>query len=621
MEQNKELSQAWDFVEHTGRSIFLTGKAGTGKTTFLKHVVEHSAKRIIVVAPTGVAAINANGVTIHSFFQLPLTPFLPDAKFSSKYNFSNIKRKIIRSLDLLIIDEISMVRSDLLDAIDQVLRRFRGSGRPFGGVQLLMIGDLQQLTPVVTPEEEKLLGSYYDTPYFFGSKALGKIDYVTIELKHIYRQQDTEFIRILNNIREGKATADDMAALNKCYKPTFRPSPDEGYIRLTTHNNRADGYNKTELEKLESRAFRYEAVIEGIFPETAYPTNVVLDLKKDAQVMFIKNDYSAEHRYYNGRIGRVVSIDSESVRVMCQGDERPIDVEPVTWENTTYNLNSETKEIESRVQGTFRQLPLRLAWAITIHKSQGLTFDKAIVEVDASFASGQVYVALSRCRSMEGLVLASPIMLRNIINDSRVTDYITNQETAAKRSISALPVLKEEYYRSQLVELFTFSDILRFEKSLTRQLEEFFSNSYPRLTQAHVKAVDSINKEVIDVARKWTALIAAKTTTEIHGDEFLDRVKRGCKFFSKQLTDILEKPLKRCLDVKTGNKEAKKRLANAYTDMMVAYLGKISLLNCMAKRSFSTQRYLKYKQTAVVFAMEGKKVDVKSEKTDDKSGK
>lgn len=621
MEQNKELSQAWDFVEHTGRSIFLTGKAGTGKTTFLKHVVEHSAKRIIVVAPTGVAAVNAGGVTIHSFFQLPLTPFLPDVKLSTVYKFSDIKRKIIRSLDLLIIDEISMVRCDLLDALDQALRRFRGSGRPFGGVQLLMIGDLQQLTPVVTPEEERLLSSYYDTPYFFGSKALRKIDYVTIELKHIYRQQDADFIRILNNIRDGKATAGDIDMLNGCYKPAFRPGADEGYIRLTTHNNRADGYNKTELDKLEGKAFRFEAEIDGNFPETTYPTSVVLELKKDAQVMFIKNDPSPNHRYYNGRIGHVVDIDEDVVRVMCPGDDKAIDVELAIWENTTYSLNHETKEIESRVQGTFRQLPLRLAWAITIHKSQGLTFDKAIIEADASFASGQVYVALSRCRSMSGLVLATPIKLWNIINDARVANYISGQETAAQRSISALPVLKEEYYRSQLVELFTFADILRHEKSLARQLEEFFSKSYPRLTETHKKAVETIEKDIMSVARKWTALVANKTTGEIHGDEFLDRVKRGCEYFSKQLADVLDKPLKRCLDVKTGNKEAKKRLTGALSDMVVAYLGKINLLNSMAKQDFSTQVYLKYKQKAIVFAMEGKKIKETPEKTGDKSKK
>lgn len=621
MEQNKELSQAWDFVEHTGRSIFLTGKAGTGKTTFLKHVVEHSAKRIIVVAPTGVAAVNAHGVTIHSFFQLPLTPFLPDARLSEKYKFSDAKRKIFRSLDLLIIDEISMVRSDLLDALDQVLRRFRGSGRPFGGVQLLMIGDLQQLTPVVTPEEERVLSAYYDTPYFFGSKALRQIDYVTIELKHIYRQQDTDFIRILNNIREGNVTAGDIDLLNRCYKPAFKPGKDEGYIRLTTHNNRADGYNKTELEKLENEAFHFEAVLDGTFPEATYPTSVVLKLKKDAQVMFIKNDPSPGHRYYNGRIGRVVAIDEEGVKVMCPGDDQPIDVKPATWENTTYRLNDETKEIESRVVGTFQQLPLRLAWAITIHKSQGLTFDKAIIEADASFASGQVYVALSRCRSMDGLVLAAPIMLRNIINDPRVANYISGQETAAQRSISALPVLKEEYYRSQLVELFTFTDILRHEKSLARQLEEFFSKSYPRLTQAHKKAVETIEKDIMSVSRKWTTLVALKSTGEIHGDEFLDRVKRGCDFFNKQLTEALEKPLKRCLDVKTGNKEAKKRFNNAYSDMIVAYLSKVNLLCCMAKQDFSIQLYLKYKQKVIVFAMEGKKVEEMSGKTTDKGEK
>ena len=250
MEQNQELRTAWDFVEHTGRSIFLTGKAGTGKTTFLKTVVERSSKRCIVVAPTGVAAINAGGMTIHSFFQLPFSPFVPNAQIKSKFDFGKEKRKIISSLDLLIIDEMSMVRSDLLDAIDSVLRRFRDRYKPFGGVQLLMIGDLQQLTPVVTPEDERMLSPYYDTPYFFGSKALAQIDYVSIQLEKVYRQQDDIFLTLLNHIREGHPTTEDLTLLNSRYQPIFIPKPKEGYIRLTTHNQMANNYNESELQKL-----------------------------------------------------------------------------------------------------------------------------------------------------------------------------------------------------------------------------------------------------------------------------------------------------------------------------------------------------------------------------------
>ena len=306
IEQNHELQIAWDFVENTGRSIFLTGKAGTGKTTFLKTVVEKSRKRPIVVAPTGVAAINANGMTIHSFFQLPFSPYVPGAKVESRFDFGRDKRKIIASIDLLIIDEISMVRADLLDAIDSVLRRFRDHSLPFGGVQLLMIGDLAQLTPVVTPEDEQMLRPYYDTPYFFGSKALQQIDYVTIQLDYVYRQQDSSFIELLNQIRSGRPDAKALGQLNLRCNPNFVPSPEEPYIRLTTHNQLANYYNETELRKLPGSLYSYRAEVKGTFPEYSYPTAETLELKAGAQVMFVKNDPSPEHRYYNGRIGRVM---------------------------------------------------------------------------------------------------------------------------------------------------------------------------------------------------------------------------------------------------------------------------------------------------------------------------
>ena len=310
------MRTAWDFVEHTGHSIFLTGKAGTGKTTFLKTLVERSTKRMVVVAPTGVAAINAGGVTIHSFFQIPLTPFVPGAQMKNRFDFSKEKRKIIASLDLLVIDEISMVRSDLLDAIDAVLRRFRDRYKPFGGLQLLMIGDLQQLTPVVTPDEEAILKPYYDTPYFFGSKALAETNYVTIQLEKVYRQQDPTFVNILNHVREGQPTADDLAKLNSRYLPLFRPQPEEGYIRLSTHNYMANRYNEQELQRLQTPAVSYRATVEGNFPEYAYPTHLELTLKVGAQVMFIRNDNSGEQRYFNGRIGRVTYAAANSLRVV-----------------------------------------------------------------------------------------------------------------------------------------------------------------------------------------------------------------------------------------------------------------------------------------------------------------
>ena len=467
MQENKELRTAWDFVENTGKSIFLTGKAGTGKTTFLKAVVERSRKRSMVVAPTGVAAVNAGGVTIHSFFQLPFTPYVPDAKIKDRFEYSREKRRLIASLDLLIIDEISMVRSDLLDAVDTVLRRFRNHHVPFGGVQLLMIGDLQQLTPVVTAEEEALLNTYYDTPYFFSSKALSQVDYVTIQLETVYRQQDTDFLQLLNVVRSGQATERELALLNSRCQPAFAPRPEEGYIRLTTHNWLADNCNEAELRKLTTPSFTYAAEVEGTFPEYAHPTSDRLELKVGTQVMFVKNDPSADHLFYNGRIGRVTHLDSTHISVLCPGDAEPIEVTPLEWENVRYKINDETREIETEVQGKFRQFPLRLAWAITIHKSQGLTFDHVVIDAARSFAPGQVYVALSRCRTLGGLVLSSPLSPHSIINDTRVDGFISRQEANALQSIERLPQLKEDYFRHLLVELFTFDTLVQQEEPAT----------------------------------------------------------------------------------------------------------------------------------------------------------
>lgn len=315
MVKNDELRNAWDFVEHTGISIFLTGKAGTGKTTFLRAVKENSTKRIVVVAPTGVAAVNAGGVTIHSFFQLPLSPFVPEVQIQRRFAFGKEKRKIMRTLDLLIIDEISMVRVDVLDAIDSVLRRYREHDKPFGGVQLLMIGDLQQLTPVVRPDEEALLRKYYDTPYFFSSHALRSIDYVTIELSKVFRQQDDTFITILNHIRDGQATTADLQLLNQRFLPHFQPTVESDYIRLTTHNRMADDFNRRQMLSLHEPEFTFMAEIGGQFPDNNYPADYKLTLKRGAQVMFIHND--AGGKFYNGRIGHVISIDRNHIHVLC----------------------------------------------------------------------------------------------------------------------------------------------------------------------------------------------------------------------------------------------------------------------------------------------------------------
>ena len=603
MEQNNELRTAWDFVENTGRSIFLTGKAGTGKTTFLKTVFEKSRKRPIVVAPTGVAAINAGGVTIHSFFQLPFSPYVPGAKVESKFDFSREKRKIIASIDLLIIDEISMVRADLLDAIDNVLRRFRNHSLPFGGVQLLMIGDLQQLTPVVTSDEEQLLRSYYDTPYFFGSKALQQIDYVTIQLTHVYRQQDESFIEILNEVRNGHPSQETLEKLNSRSLPQ-PPPKGGGAIRLTTHNNLANFYNESELEKLPGSAIHYRAEVKGTFPEYSYPTAETLVLKVGAQVMFVKNDPSGEHKFYNGLIGKVVEATEKSLTVYCAGDSEAIEVEPLEWENTRYTLNEKTREIETEVQGTFKQLPLRLAWAITIHKSQGLTFDRAIIDANQSFAPGQVYVALSRCRTLEGLALASPLTARSIINDERVDSYIAQQETEAQRSIEQLPLLKQEYERYLLLQLFDFRPLLNQQETMVRIFAEYFYHSNASLKQLQDQTLQDLRLHVISVAEKWQQKIRQMSFEALREAEFLERVKRSAEYFADMLYNILSKPLELTAKVETNNKQAARRLDSALADERQTWLSLRYLLMKIAERGYTVSIYLKEKQHAMLNAIE-----------------
>ena len=603
MEKNSELRHAWDFVEHTGISIFLTGKAGTGKTTFLRTLKEKSSKRSIIVAPTGVAAINAGGMTIHSFFQLPLSPFVPEANFKNRFDYSKEKRKIIRTLDLLIIDEISMVRSDVLDAIDSVLRRFREHEKPFGGVQLLMIGDLQQLTPVVTPEDEVILQRYYDTSYFFGSKALRSISYVTIELTHVYRQQDEEFITLLNNIREGQVSETDLKRLNERFNPNFEPEVGSDYIRLTTHNKMAESYNEVQLHNLPSKACTFIAEADGNFPEYNYPADFKLTLKRGAQVMFIRNDNNG--RYYNGRIGHVTHIDNEKILVLCPGDDKEIEVQQETWENTKYSLNEKTKQIEAEVQGTFKQYPLRLAWAITIHKSQGLTFEHAIIDAQSSFAAGQVYVALSRCKTLEGLILASPISSSAIINDNQVMNYISHQTEEAEKSIAALPTLKAEYYRQLLLELFSFTDLKACEDALYRVLTEYFYK-YPKIITLHKMAIIDLDEWIMNISSKWKGIICNMTTDQLHEDDFLQRMKKGALYFHSQLTEIFSHLLDMTKGVQSNNKIAYKRFDNNYADLLQTYVVKHELLERIMEKGFSINGYLTAKQEAILNSLEEK---------------
>lgn len=421
--ENFELNVARFIVEKTDMSLFLTGKAGTGKTTFLRDVVRHTKKKCIVLAPTGIAAVNAGAMTIHSFFQFGLGPFVKGViEPKSDFRINKSKLELIRNLQLLIIDEVSMVRADLMDHIDVELRRIRRNSKPFGGVQLLMIGDLQQLPPIAHGGEDELLKQYYKTLYFFSSAALKSMKYSCIELKTVYRQTDGHFINILNHARECTLTNQDISDLNRRYIPDFSPKPEDGYIRLMTHNRQVDYINATEMAKLDSHPFTFEAAVTGTFPEESYPTANSLTLKKGAQVMFIKND--PERRFINGTLGEVRSIDKNCIAVRLAESGKTIEVEPMEWQNIRYQFDDETKEISSKQIGRFKQYPLKAAWAITIHKSQGLTFDKAIIDVHAAFSPGQAYVALSRCRTLEGLVLSSPVSASVFMKDKAVDAYM-----------------------------------------------------------------------------------------------------------------------------------------------------------------------------------------------------
>lgn len=421
---NFELNVARFIVEKTDMSLFLTGKAGTGKTTFLRDVVRHTKKKCIVLAPTGIAAVNAGAMTIHSFFQFGLGPFVKGViEPKSDYRIQKSKLELIRNLQLLIIDEVSMVRADLMDHIDVELRRIRRNSKPFGGVQLLMIGDLQQLPPIAHGGEDELLRQYYKTLYFFSSVALKSMKYSCIELKTVYRQTDGHFINILNHARECTLTNQDISDLNTRYIPDFSPRPEDGYIMLMTHNRQVDYINATEMAKLDSHPFTFEAAVTGTFPEESYPTANSLTLKKGAQVMFIKND--PERRFINGTLGEVRSIDKNCIAVRLAESGKTIEVEPMEWQNIRYQFDDETKEISSKQIGRFKQYPLKAAWAITVHKSQGLTFDKAIIDVHAAFSPGQAYVALSRCRTLEGLVLSSPVSASVFMKDKAVDAYMS----------------------------------------------------------------------------------------------------------------------------------------------------------------------------------------------------
>lgn len=613
---NHEMNLAWQFVASTNVSVFLTGKAGTGKTTFLKTLRERTPKRMVVLAPTGVAAINAQGQTIHSFFQLPFGPMVPGMQGERKsyYKMGKEKKNLIRTLDLLVIDEISMVRCDLLDAIDTELRKYRDRTKPFGGVQLLLIGDLQQLAPVAKDSEWQLLSPYYSTPYFFGSKALQQVQYVTVELKHIYRQQDKEFIDILANIRNNSIDDSTIRALNARYIPGFVPEEGEEWIRLTTHNHTAKQYNDLQLEALPYMPKTFHADIKKNFPESSYPADVELTLKKGAQVMFLKNDPSPEHAYYNGKIGIIEGFEDEGISVFCKEDNSHIVVPRLSWDNTKYVIDPVSGAIKEEIDGTFTQYPLRLAWAITVHKSQGLTFDHAVVDINDSFAHGQAYVAMSRCRTLEGMVLSRPLNTRSVITDLSVNSYINKELEEAQRAEGKLPELKYQYFLALLNDMFDFKTLKQDIAYFTRVVDEHLYTSYPEYLQMLKDIAPKVDAEIVGIAMKfqnqYTALMQ-HSQNFASDPQIKERIRAASQYFWGRITTLLD-PVISGSKLKIGNKAIATQYNNALDALTLSYKMKKGIFGRMISEDFNVRNYLTAKAVSLLDELGIKKQETKS---------
>lgn len=595
---NKELSLARRIVENTSSNLFLTGKAGTGKTTFLRKLQQETFKRMVILAPTGVAAINAGGMTIHSFFQFSFSPFIPGqgfAKKDSSFRFSKDKARLIRSLDLLVIDEISMVRPDIMDAIDDSLRRIRHSDRPFGGVQLLLIGDLRQLSPVKIEQEWSLLRAYYPSEFFFESHALKRAGFLTIELQEIYRQSDPGFIRILNGVRDGSCDSAMLEELNKRYIPHFDPDDSENYIRLTSHNYRANSINEARMNALPTEDFIFNAEVNGSFPQSSYPAEQSLRLREGAQVMFIKNDPDPDKRFYNGMIGTVVEISDGLVYVAPSDGSPVIAVGNLKWENKIYVIDEKTKEIKEETAGTFSQIPLRPAWAITIHKSQGLTFSRAVIDAAAAFAPGQTYVALSRCKSLDGLVLDSPLSRSAIMVDCNVNRFMEN-ESRNRPDEEMMINLSRQYIGDMVCELFSFESLRRAFEDYSRLESEFIANLLPNYHISLTEAGKILKEEVYPVGIRFAGLYRNAFRSPLEGegnDSLMDKIKRGCRYFSEKLM-----PLQQVLATavpELDNAADEKRFSAALGTLSELLFLKDELLKIFSDSEFSPESYLSAK--------------------------
>ena len=606
IEKDSRFLLAERYIQETGISVFLTGKAGTGKTTFLKHIVAGCSKRLAVVAPTGVAAVNAGGVTIHSFFQLPLCPYLPDVKeLVTEYQMPEKNRslrkdrvKILRTLELLIIDEISMVRADILDAIDATLKRYRKNDRPFGGVQLLMIGDVQQLPPVVTESEKPFMDQVYPSPFFFNSRAFRKLGYIVIELNKIHRQRDAEFTSMLNDIRTGNPSDQTLERLNRRLDPGFDPPSGEYWIRLTTHNHQSDAINREKMDALKGKSMIFKAEIDGNYPESAYPAETELRLKKGAQVMFTRNDTSGSSMYFNGKIGTVTELDPEIIVTDENGNE--IIVNQEKWDNVRYEINPETQEIQAVNDGSFTQYPLRAAWAITIHKSQGLTFDRVVIDAGKAFSFGQVYVALSRCRSLDGIVLTTPITRKCTFRNMEVSIF-ENGYTPENQAVESLDNYRDSYLVDKICSAFSLGRIASLSLKLEKLWKGSLGSVYPKISARFTALVTGQDEDfsgveaIASVGTRFQSQIreifADQSRCTEDRDAFVnERISKACAYFTAQLGYYAKSIAPTCL-VEIENKETQKVFKNIAEELLKELIFRLSLYRATMADGFSVKLF------------------------------